>query len=161
MSRKRKKNKENKKIHLFEEVLQLLRDVRKPLNYKQISARLGIEDQSQRTLVGFLLRDMEKKKILKEEGKGQYVFSANNFQRENNKEQKIFKRESDSLTGTVDMTSSGSAYVEVEGREQDIYVSQRNTLNTMDKDKVKVRLIQNRKGKKPEGVIEEIIQRAK
>ena len=59
MARKRKKE---KKIHLFEEVLQLLRDIRKPLNYKQISARLKIEDPQQKNLIGLLLQDMEKKK---------------------------------------------------------------------------------------------------
>ena len=159
MSRNRKKNKGGKKIHLFEEVLQLLRDVRKPLNYKQISARLGVEEPSQRTLISFLLRDMEKKKILKEAGKGQYVFSGNKFQSENRKEQE--PRRGNLITGTADMTSSGSAYVVVEGREDDIYVASRNTLNAMDGDKVRVRLIHDRRGKKPEGVIEEIVQRVK
>jgi len=154
------KNKTEKKIHLFEEVLQLLRDVKKPLNYKQISARLGVNDQAQRTLVSFLLRDMEKKKVIKEVGKGQYVKAGNQFRGERSRE-KSFSGNANYVTGTAATISSGAAYVIVEGREQDIYIAQRNTLNAMDKDKVKVRLINDRRGKKPEGVIEEIIQRAK
>lgn len=155
-----KKNKTEKKIHLFEEVLQLLRDVRKPLNYKQVSARLGIDDQAKKTLVNFLLRDMAKKKAIKEVSKGQYVSAGGQHRRESNPQQRssgtgIY------INGTVDMTSSGSAYVIAEGKDQDIYIAQRNTLNAMDKDKVKVRLINDRRGKKPEGIIEEIIQRAK
>ena len=139
----------------------MLKDVKKPLNYKQISARLGIEENAQKTLVSFLLRDMEKKKILKEAGRGQYVISGSNFQRREDRSGSNSRGSGASITGTVDMTSSGSAYVTVEGRDQDIYIAQRNTLHAMDKDKVKVRLIQDRRGKKPEGVIEEIIQRAK
>lgn len=154
MARKRKKE---KKIHLFEEVLQLLRDIRKPLNYKQISARLKIEDPQQKNLIGHLLQDMEKKKVLKEVGKGQYVFSGSAAAHSH-------KSNSDkpSLIGVVDMTTSGSAYVIVEDQEQDVYVAQSNTLHAMNGDKVKVRLIQDlRKGKRPEGIIEEIVQRAK
>jgi ribonuclease R len=155
-----RKNNKEKKIHLFEEVLQLLKDVKKPLNYKQISARLGVEDPAQRTLVSFLLRDMEKKKVIREAGKGQYVHAG--FRpRATEQPQKRSSGTGNFIEGTVDMTASGSAYVEAEGMEQDIYIAQRNTLNAMDKDKVKVRLIQDRRGKKPEGVIEEIVQRAK
>ncbi len=154
------KKKKEKKIHLFEEVLQLLKDVKKPLNYKQISARLGVDDQAQRTLVSFLLRDMEKKKVIKEAGKGQYVF-AGFRQRTEEQPQKRSSGTGDYIEGRVDMTTTGAAYVVVEGKDQDIYIAQRNTLNAMDKDKVKVRLIQDRRGKKPEGVIEEIVQRAK
>ena len=156
-----KKNKEKNNPGLFEAVLQLLRDVKNPLNYKEVSARLGIEDQSQKTLVSFLLRDLAKKKAVKEIGHGKYMFGENSFRKSSERHQKSFSKSPQSITGTVDMISSGAAYVVVEGREQDIYVAQRNTLNAMDKDKVKVRLIQDRRGKKPEGVIEEIIQRAK
>jgi ribonuclease R len=154
MARKRKK--ENK-IHLFEEVLQLLRDVKKALNYKQIAARLGVKNDQQKTQVTTLLKDMEKKKILNEVGKGQYVFVANK------KIVQANKSHADKLlfTGVVDMTSSGSAYIVVEGREQDIFVAPHNTRHAMNGDKVSVRLIQDKRGKKPEGVIEEILQRVK
>jgi len=163
-----KKHKDKNNPRLFEAVLQLLRDVKKPLNYKEISARLGIEDQSQKTLVSFLLRDLAKKKSVREIGHGKYMLGENSFRKSPDGQQKSFSRRdshgaksSQSVTGTVAMIASGAAYVIVEGRDQDIYVAQRNTLNAMDKDKVKVRLINDRRGKKPEGVIEEIIQRAK
>jgi ribonuclease R len=65
------------------------------------------------------------------------------------------------VIGTVDMTSFGAAYIVSEESEQDIYVAPKNALNVMDGDKVKVRIIRNKKLNNPEGVIEEIIQRAK
>lgn len=169
MFRSGKRKNKNKQQRAFsskwipseEEVLRLLRDVKNPLNYKEISARLGIEDQSQKTLVNFLLRYLAKKKSVIEIGHGKYMLGKNSFRKNSERRQKTFSKSSQSIAGTVDMISSGAAYVVVEGREQDIYVAQRNTLNAMDGDKVKVRLIQDRRGKKLEGVIEEIIQRAK
>ena len=158
MPRSRKKKKE-KKHFVFEDILRLFRDIGKPLNYKQISSRLGIEDDAQRTLVNFLLRDLAKKKFIREIGKGKYIVDDNSPVFTKSAESKNNRQKY--VVGTVDMTGSGSAYVVSDDSEQDIYIAQRNTLNAMDKDKVKVRLIPNRKGRKPEGVVEEIVQRAK
>jgi len=163
MSRSRKKNKAKPEPHLFEEILQLLKDVNKPLNYKQISARLGIDDKAKKMLVNFLLRDMEKKRSVKEVGHGKYIIAGGQASIHEGQKKNLTSHLSppNSIIGTVDLTASGSAFVVIEGREQDIYVSSRNTLNAMDGDKVKLRLIQDRRGKKQEGVIEEIITRAK
>ena len=137
---------------LFEKILQILQDSGKPLNYKQIAGRLGFNDQSRKMLVNFMLRDLAKKKSIKEAGRGSYVANEN--------QPKKIIATSKYVTGIVDMTSTGAAYIKVEGQDQDVYIAQRNTLNAMDKDTVKVRLSYN-KGRKPEGVIEEIIKRAK
>lgn len=64
------------------------------------------------------------------------------------------------LTGKVDMTRSGAAYVVVEGQDDDVYVSQRNTNGAMHRDVVQVEVLPPRKGKKPEGRIVNIIKRA-
>lgn len=146
-------NKEKDNSRLFEKVLQVLQDAGKPLNYKQVAGRLGMNDQAQKVLVNFTLRDLAKKRSIKEAGRGSYVID----ERQSRKSTSASKY----ITGIADMTSTGAAYIEVEGSDQDIYIAQRNTLNAMDGDKVKVRLAFNKKGRKPEGVVEQIIERAK
>ena len=146
------KNNKKEDPRLFEKILQILQDSGKPLNYKQVAGRLGFNDQSQKMLVNFMLRDLAKKKSIREAGRGSYTVAEN--------QPRKTLSTSKYITGMVDMTSTGAAYIKVEGQEQDIYIAQRNTNNAMDKDTVKVRLSYN-KGRKPEGVIEEIVQRAK
>ncbi len=64
------------------------------------------------------------------------------------------------LQGRVDMTRSGSAYVIVEDREEDVFVSQKYTGGAMHRDVVQVELLPPRKGKKPEGRVVGIVKRA-
>ncbi|MBI3501603.1 MAG: ribonuclease R [Bacteroidetes bacterium] len=152
----RSKKKKEKKNLLFEDILKTLHSAGKPLNYKQISSRLQIEDQRQKMLVSFILRDLTKKKSVREIGHGKYLLS----EQQTSKNEERLKKSSHHEIGIVDMTSSGAAYIIVEGKKQDIYVAPRNTQTAIDGDKVKVRLIQGR-NKKPEGIIEEVIERAK
>ncbi len=159
----KKKNTGDSPNYLFEEVLKVLQNASEPLNHKQISYRLKIEDNAQKILVNFLLRDMEKKKTIKGTGGGKYIMERGKSQgrREERKNiPKTFSSSSQYVIGKAVVITSGAAYIVVEGREQDIYVAQRNTLNAISGDKVKVRLVQGR-NKKPEGVIEEIVERAK
>jgi len=144
---------EKENTRLFEKILQVLQDSGKSLNYKQIAGRLGINDQSQKMLVNFILRDLAKKKTIQEKGRGSYTLGEN-------QKKKSFAV-SKYVTGIADMTSTGAAYIQVEGSDQDIYVSAQDAMQVMDGDKVKVRLKFNKKGKKPEGVVEEIVERAK
>jgi ribonuclease R len=64
------------------------------------------------------------------------------------------------ITGKVDMTNTGNAYIVSEETEQDIVIQAKKTLNAMHGDIVKVRLLPIFKGKK-EGEIVEVIERAK
>lgn len=62
--------------------------------------------------------------------------------------------------GRVDMTRSGSAYIITEDLEEDVYVSSRNTGGAMHKDQVQFELISQRRGRKPEGLVVNILKRA-
>lgn len=64
------------------------------------------------------------------------------------------------MEGIVDMLASGSAYIRVEGEEQDIFVNARNAGNALNGDRVK--FIVNRVGRNgvPEGEIVEIVERS-
>jgi ribonuclease R len=64
------------------------------------------------------------------------------------------------MTGKVDMTRSGAAYVVVEELEDDIFVSQKHTGGAMHRDTVEVEMLPVRKGKRPEGRIVGIVKRA-
>lgn len=65
------------------------------------------------------------------------------------------------VEGKIDITSTGSAYVMNEDFEDDIYISRQNTLNALHGDKVKVSLYAQRKGKRPEGEVVEVLERAR
>ncbi len=65
------------------------------------------------------------------------------------------------VEGKIDITSTGAAYVINDQFEDDIYISRGATLNALHGDKVKVSLYAQRKGKRPEGEVVEIIERSR
>lgn len=64
------------------------------------------------------------------------------------------------LTGRVDMTRSGAAYVIVDGMDQDIYVSARNLGTAMNRDRVEVEIFSQKRGRKPEGKVVGVVKRS-
>ncbi len=140
----RKKRKQTR--YLFEEVLNVLKkDTNKALNYKQISAELEITEEIDRLKVLEVLEELVLKKEVIETTRGKYqAKSANQY-----------------ITGTVDMTSSGAAYIQTDEEGNDIYIPSKFTKNALHKDLVKVYLFPNNKGKKPEGEIVEVLKRNK
>jgi ribonuclease R len=65
------------------------------------------------------------------------------------------------LEGTVDFVNPRFAFIVVEGQEEDIWVNADDLRFALDGDCVKVRAFPQRQGKKQEGEVVEIIQRAK
>lgn len=65
-----------------------------------------------------------------------------------------------SFEGVVQMLSSGSAYVVVEGFDKDVFVDRRNTSRALDGDTVKVAVTRRRSSGDPEGQIVEVVRRA-
>lgn len=65
------------------------------------------------------------------------------------------------VEGKLDVTSHGDGYVIVEGRDQDIKISQKYMSTALDGDIVKVKLMgYHKKSNKPLGRIEEVVKRA-
>lgn len=62
------------------------------------------------------------------------------------------------LFGTVDISRTGTGYVEVEGFDKDIFVPAKSLGNAMQGDEVKLRLTSH--GRRPEGEIIAVIKRA-
>lgn len=141
-----------KKSNSFNLVLnKLITDVfekseNKPLNYKQVASKLNLHDDESRALILEILKEETKKGILNEPEKGKFLL----------KQLKTF------VTGKVDMTSDGSAYIVSEDEfEDDIYVAPRKLRNALHGDIVKVYVYAKNKGRKKDGEVVEILQRAK
>lgn len=62
------------------------------------------------------------------------------------------------LSGTIDITRSGSAFVKVEGLEKDVFIPPRAVHSAMQGDEVKIQLTQA--GRRPEGEVIGILRRA-
>ncbi len=96
----------------------------------------------------------------------EYLSSKRRIQSLGDKSYKLSKKTTSSQhkqgklhTGVVDMTKNGSAFIVCEGLEKDIFVSPRHISDAMNGDTVSVRVLNNRKDRRPEGIIEEVIIR--
>ena len=118
----------------------------KPLNYKQVASKLNLHDDETRVLILEVLKEETRKGILQEPEKGKFIL----------KQLKTY------VTGKVDMTSDGSAYIVSEDEfEEDIFVAPRKLRNALHGDVVKVYVYAKNKGRKKDGEVVEILQRAK
>lgn len=127
-------------------ILGVLREDRlKQFNYKQISAKLGIKDHFERDMVLQALASLRRQDLVEEPARGKFRY----------------KHTDHYVDGRVDLTTKGSAYVISEELDQDVYITPKNTLNALQGDLVRVLMYAQRKNKKPEGEIVEIIERAR
>ena len=127
-----------------EQVLAVIcKNPQKEFNYKQISKRLNINDQSGRLKILDLLKELAKGGVIEEIHKGK--FRA--------------KLRRDYISGTVDMTRMGYGFIKSEDSEEDVFVSSRNLHTALHGDTVRVLLSPRRKGSRPEGEVVEIIER--
>jgi len=135
-------------ISVFQEpILETMRkSPDRALNYKQIAKRLGITDNQERNDLAQTLNRMKNDGMLREIERGQY---------------RLKQAPPPKLIGKVDMTSTGAAYVTVEGYERDIYISPRKVRQALPGDIVKVHAYATNHGSRTEGEIVEVIERAK
>ncbi|PTT02987.1 ribonuclease R [Pedobacter sp. HMWF019] len=140
----------NKSSHLTKVLTQLISDVltksKEALNYKQVSAKLNITDAASRETILEVLKDQAHKGTFIEAEKGKFRL----------KDLKTF------IIGKVDITTDGSGYVVPDDEfEKDIYISARKLHNALHGDKVKVYIYAKKSGRKNEGEVVEILERAK
>ena len=134
-----------KKI-LTEKILSTLNDnPGQGLNYKQISKRLNINEDSDRRMISEILREISGQGLVHEVNEGKYMIKASRGY----------------ITGTVDMTRSGYGFISTDDIEEDVFVSAKNLRTALHGDKVKVWLYAKRKGARPEGEVVEIIERSR
>lgn len=139
------KNKKPKRF-LFEEVLAFLKhNDSKTFNYKQLGAAMEINNESERFMLIETLEALKQQGFVIEKEKGKYQI----------KETKQY------VTGTIDFTSQGTAFVVYSETENDIFIPARRSKDALQGDLVKVSLLPKRSGKRKEGEVVEVIKRAK
>ena len=130
-----------------EKILKILsQNANKPFNYKQICAVLELNDTKSRNEIIKDLKILAAQKVIIESEPGKYLVKAVS---------------QDYYEGKIDMTSRRTAYFICEELEEDVFIPTNNLNHALDKDKVRVYVYNRRKGRKPEGEVIEIIERAK
>ncbi len=147
MSSKKKKNNSTIDQVLTQMVLDIFeKNGNQALNYKQVSAILNVHDQEAREVILDILKDQAFSGVLKEVNPGKFQLL----------ELKTY------IEGKVDLTNDGSAYIITDDEfESDIFVAPRKLRNALNGDRVKVYVYAKSRGKKKEGEVIEILQRAK
>ncbi|MDA0177957.1 ribonuclease R [Mesoflavibacter profundi] len=148
MSKKKNKRKpsHNKISNLTETILNILRKERnKTFNYKQIAAKLGVNDASSRNQIIKKLAQLKAKQEIEEVDRGKFKAVVN----------------TEYHTGIFDASSRGSGYVICDAFEEDIFIASNNVNKALDGDEVELYVFKRRKRGKLEGEITQIIKRAK
>jgi len=124
----------------------------KAFNYRQVSKMPGINDKVSNALVNSALESMARSGTIIELNRGKYKYNPDLLA------DKILKT---TVIGTVDMKQTGKAYITVPELDEDIFIAANNTGHALNGDKVKVHLFPMRKGRKTEGQIVEVVERAR
>ena len=113
------------------------------LNYKQVSSRLTITDSETRKRIFQYLHELVSMEMLESSSHGKF---------------KLHESQSSILSGIIDFTKSGAAYVSTDEIKEDIYISEENTGFALHGDEVEVVLTGGRRGKL-EGKVKSVIKR--
>src|SRR5690606_39890019 len=107
MPKNQRKKKNNKIENLSQTILNILRkDHSQAFNYKQIAAKLQLDDPSSRNQIVKKLKDLQGKGTIQEVERGKYIITpSNNY-----------------YTGNIDIAGRGQAYASVDDVEDDIFI---------------------------------------
>ena len=146
MTRK-KKGKSKKGIsNLTNTILSILKKERnQALNYKQIAAKLGVNDASSRNQIIKKLHALKAKQEIEEVERGKFKVIIN----------------TEYHTGILDLSAKGSGYIISEEFEDDVFITSNNINKALNGDEVEFYLYKRRKRGKMEGEITNIIKREK
>lgn len=145
MGQKKKKNKPSRKTDLRQLIQGLFfNQPKRTFNYKQVAALLEVKKKTDKQRVQIILNELFESGYLTETVPGKY---------------KLMSRGS-TVTGIVDMTASGAAFiVPDDGSDEDVFIP-RNAMNkALNGDRVKIFKSARRKHKQPEGEVIEILER--
>jgi len=106
---------------------------------------LDIRSDEKRNEIIKILELMSKEEILESEGQGKFRYQP----------------DFTCFTGRAELTSRGAAFVVVEELEEDVHVSPSLTGQAFNGDTVTVELLHQKSGKRPEGRIIEVVERAR
>jgi ribonuclease R len=116
-----------------------------PFNYKEMAARLNLTSSTEKAALIEALEDLLHDGSLEEIKRGKYKAVI----------------QTQFAEGRVDMTKTGSAYIIVEGVDEDVFVPPAKMKGAFQGDTVKILLNARRDGRRPEGEVVEVIKRKK
>jgi len=118
---------------------------REKMNYKQVSAEIGVTTQVNKLLVNEILSALQADDFLIEEDRGKYRLNGLGT----------------IAIGAFERKPNGKNSFIPEGGGNPIFVAERNSMHAMNGDRVKVQILAKRKRRDPEAEIIEILERAK
>lgn len=147
MGRKEKKRKKDISKKEIYQALYDLFDLNPDMEFthKQIAERLGLKNIGAQQLLVPVLREMKNDRLLTEIAPGKFQY----------KENKTY------VTGVIDLTSRGTAYLITDECKEDVFIPQAWLNHALNGDKVKVLLSARSRRRRPEGEVVEILERKK
>ncbi|GAA4891844.1 ribonuclease R [Flaviramulus aquimarinus] len=147
MTRKRKGKSKKKGIsNLTNTILSILKKERnQSFNYKQIAAKLGVNDASSRNQIIKKLRDLQGKQEIEEVERGKFKAIIN----------------TEYHTGVLDLAAKGNGYIICDDFDDDVFIASNNINKALNGDEVEFYVYKRRKRGKLEGEITHIIKREK
>ena len=144
---KRNRKPVKKQLDFSDKILKILsQNENKVFNYKQIGAKLELDDTQSRNQIIKDLKLLASQKKIEEVEPGKYFVVGTN---------------QDYYEGKIDMTGRKTAYFVCQELEEDVFIPTNNLNHALDGDTVKVYVYNRRKGKKEEGEVIEVIERKK
>ena len=141
--RKKRKSSKHKISNLTNTILK--KDRNQSFNYKQIAAKLGVNDASSRNQIIKTLAKLAAKQEIEQVDRGKFKAIVN----------------TEYHIGIVDIASRGSGYVICDDFEEDVFIASNNMNKALHGDEVEFYAYKRRKRGKIEGEITNIIKRAK
>lgn len=136
-----------KQLDFTEKIIKILtQNSNKSFNYKQIAAKLELDDTQSRNQIIKDLKLLFAQKKISESETGKYL---------------IVETSKDYSEGVIDMTGRKTAYFVSPDFEDDVFIPTNNLNHALDGDKVKVYVYNRRKGKRVEGEVIEVLERKK
>jgi len=147
MSKKRKgKSKKNGISNLTSTILSILKkDRNQAFNYKQIAAKLGVNDASSRNQIIKTLAKLAVKEEIQEVDRGKFKAIVN----------------AEYHIGILDLAAKGNGYIICDDFEEDVFIASNNINKALNGDEVEFYAFKRKKRGKAEGEITNIITRAK
>ncbi|MCK7589489.1 ribonuclease R [Subsaxibacter sp. CAU 1640] len=146
MTRKKKKKSNNRISNLTNTILSILKkDRNQSFNYKQIAAKLQLNDASSRNQIIKKLNELLAKKEIIEVNRGKYKAVVN----------------TEYHIGILDMAARGSGYIICDDFDEDVFIASNNINRALDGDEVEFYVYKRRKKGKIEGEITNVVKRAK
>jgi ribonuclease R len=145
MSKKKKTGGLNK-VTMANSILGIFsKNPNKTYNYKQIARQLLISGSSEKRVIIQVLNELTEAGNLEEIYIGKFRLHSGGAK----------------ALGKIELTNNGYAFVINESTSEEIFVGHNNLHHALNGDTVKVHLFAGRKGRRPEGEVIEIIERAK